>query len=140
MRKGFQFENELNRVAQYLNAQGAHMHKNHPRRTESGTWIEGEPFDYEALSGGVLHCFDAKECAGSRWNLKNAKLSQLNNLLACARNGARAYFLVWFTMSDKVVRFDAEQVRAALAEGKKSLSPEEGVSWDWTELDTSRRR
>lgn len=138
MRRGFEFEAELNRVSKYLNANGIHMHKNHARRTEQGIYLEGEPFDYEVISGGVIHCFDAKECVGRRWNLSNAKLSQLNNLLVCQKNGAQAYFLVWYRSENKIVRFDAEVVKQKLAEGQKSLIPEEGKKWEWTELLTSK--
>ena len=138
MRRGYEFECELNRVSKYLNANGIHMHKNHARRTEQGIYLEGEPFDYEVISGGVIHCFDAKECAGKRWNLSNAKLSQLNNLLVCQKNGAQAYFLVWYRNENAIIRFDAELVRQKLAEGQKSLTSEEGVKWEWTELLTSK--
>ena len=134
MRRGFEFENELNRVSKYLNSQGVHMHKNHARRTEQGIYLEGEPFDYEVISHGVIHCFDAKECSGKSWSLANAKLSQLNNLLACQKNGAQAYFLVWFKEVNKIVRFDADFIKEALINGRKSLKPEEGKSWQWTEL------
>ena len=89
----------------------------------------------EILHRGVLHCFDAKECEGKLWSLKNAKLSQLNNLLVCEKNGAEAYFLVLFK-PDKIVRFNASLVRDAILAGKKSLGPEEGAEWDWTELNT----
>ena len=138
MRRGYELENELNRLSKYLNAHGVHMHKNHARRTEQGVYLEGEPFDYEVLSNGVLHCFDAKECSSERWYLKNAKLSQLNNLLVCRKNGAQAYFLVWFRKYNKIVRFNAEQIKQKLSDGIKSVSPEEGEVWDWTELVTSR--
>ena len=138
MRRGHEFEAELNRVSKYLNANGIHMHKNHAHRTEQGIYLEGEPFDYEVISGGVIHCFDAKECAGKRWNLSNAKLSQLNNLLVCRKNGAQAYFLVWYRNENAVIRFDAELVRQKLADGQKSLTKEEGKEWQWTELLTSK--
>ena len=138
MRRGHEFEAELNRVSKYLNANGIHMHKNHARRTEQGIYLEGEPFDYEVISGGIIHCFDAKECAGRRWNLSNAKMSQLNNLLVCRKNGAQAYFLVWYRNENTIIRFDAELVRQKLADGQKSLTPEEGDEWEWTELLTSR--
>ena len=138
MRRGFEFEIQLERLAIYLNANGVHMHKNHARRTTEGVYIEGEPFDYEIICDGAVHCFDAKECEEKRWNLKNAKPRQLNNLLICAKNGAEAYFLVLFK-PDKVVRFDAEVVRSALEKGVKSLRPEAGVSWDWKKFDTSRK-
>ena len=138
MRRGHEFEAELNRVSKYLNANGIHMHKNHAHRTEQGIYLEGEPFDYEVISGGVIHCFDAKECAGKRWNLSNAKLSQLNNLLVCRKNGAQAYFLVWYRNENAVIRFDAELVRQKLVDGQKSLIKEEGKQWQWTELLTSK--
>ena len=138
MRRGHEFEAELNRVSKYLNANGIHMHKNHARRTEQGIYLEGEPFDYEVISGGTIHCFDAKECSGDRWNLSNAKLSQLNNLLVCQKNGAQAYFLVWYRKINAVIRFDAELVKQKLADGVKSLKAEEGKKWEWIELLTSR--
>ena len=138
MRRGFEFEIELNRVAKYLASQGVHMHKNHAHRTQSGLYLEGEPFDYEVISNGVIHCFDAKECASKSWNLSNAKVNQLNNLLICQKNGAQAYFLVWFREVNKIVRFDADIVKAALVQGKKSLTPKEGKIWQWTELHTSK--
>lgn len=138
MRRGFEFENELNRVCKYLNSIGIHMHKNHARRTVNGVYLEGEPFDYEVIADGVIHCFDAKECAAKSWSLKNAKLNQLNNLLVCQKNGAQAYFLVWFTHENKIIRFDVDVIKQALANGKKSLRPEEGKIWQWTELHTSR--
>ena len=138
MRRGYEFETELSRLSKYLNANGIHMHKNHAHRTEQGVYLEGEPFDYEVISCGVLHCFDAKECAGRRWSLKNAKLSQLNNLLVCQKNGAQAYFLVWYRDINAIIRYDAKEIRQKLEEGVKSVTPEEGVKWEWTELVTSR--
>ena len=138
MRRGYKLEAELSRLSRYLNASGIHMHKNQARRTEQGVYLEGEPFDYEILVSGTLHCFDAKECAGRSWPLSKAKLSQLNNLLICAKNGAHAYFLVWYKASNQLVRYDAEQIRQALLSGRKSITPEEGEKWEWTELVTSR--
>lgn len=134
MRRGHNFEAELDRLSKYLNAKGIHMHKNHAKRTEQGVYLEGEPFDYEVFSHGVIHCFDAKECASSRWNLKNAKLSQLNNLLMCQKNGAQAYFLVWYKERNLIIRFDAELIKEALKSGKKSLTPEDGEQWEWENL------
>ena len=136
MRRGYQFENELNRVAKYLSSIGIHMHKNHAHRTESGVYLEGEPFDYEVIAHGTIHCFDAKECAAKSWNLSNAKLNQLNNLIMCQKNGAQSYFLVWFRERNLFIRFEADVVQQALINGKKSLTPEEGIKWQWTELRT----
>jgi len=134
MRKGHEFEIELDRVSKYLGTVGIHMHKNHARRTENGVYLEGEPFDYEVISHGRIHCFDAKECAGKSWSLQNAKINQVNNLAMCRKNGAEAYFLVWFKAVNSIIRFDVEVVKSALIDGRKSLKPEEGTKWDWTEL------
>ena len=139
MRRGITFENQLNELAKYLNLQGIHMHKNNALRSFKGAFLEGEPFDYEIIAGGRFHCFDAKECAGKRWSLKNAKPAQLYNLLNCAHNGAEAYFLVWFKMSDKLIRFDADQVQSALNNGVKSLTEKDGEIWKWTELNTLKK-
>ena len=134
MRRGFEFENELNRVSKYLASIGIHMHKNHVHRTESGLYLEGEPFDYEVIANGHFHCFDAKECSAKSWSLKNAKLNQVNSLCMCKNNGAQAYFLVWFKTLNKIIRFDADLVKNALINGRKSLKPDEGEIWEWTEL------
>ena len=134
MRRGFEFENELNRVGKYLASVGIHMHKNHAHRSISGEFLEGEPFDYEVISHGTVHCFDAKECSSKSWSLKNAKLNQINNLCMCQNNGAEAYFLVWFKPVNKIIRFDAKIVKDALIRGRKSLDPDEGEIWEWTEL------
>ena len=135
MQRGITFEKRLNELSKQLNLQGVHMHKNHALRSFKGAYLEGEPFDYEIIAGGCFHCFDAKECASKRWSLRNAKLSQLNNLLNCAHNGAEAYFLVWFKLTDHIIRFDADLVQQALNNGKKSLTEEDGVIWRWTKLN-----
>jgi len=137
--RGHYLEKEIERVLKFLESLGVHGHKNHARRTADGAYIEGEPFDYEVFSNGVLHCFDAKECAGKTWSLKNAKLSQIDNLLKCAAHGAEAYFLVFFKAFQKLKRFDAAYVKDALRSGRVSLGPDEGVDWDWTVLKPSRK-
>lgn len=137
--RGHYLEKEIERVLKFLESLGVHGHKNHARRTADGAYIEGEPFDYEVFSNGVLHCFDAKECAGDKWSLKNAKLSQMDNLLKCAAHGAEAFFLVYFKTVRKLVRFNVQFVKEAMCSGKKSLGPDEGVDWDWTVLKPSRK-
>lgn len=138
-RKGAYLEREIERVLSYLSTLGIHGHKNHVRRTAEGQYLEGEPFDYEVFVNGTVHCFDAKECAGKTWSLKNAKLSQIDNLLKCAAHGAEAYFLVFFKAFQKLKRFDAAYVKDALRSGRVSLGPDEGVDWDWTVLKPSRK-
>lgn len=132
MRKGHYLELEMNRVLNYLNRIGIHGHKNHANRTQDGTYVEGEPFDYEVISHGQTFCFDTKECNADAWNLKtNAKLAQVKNLFDAAENGAEAFFLVWFAKVNKIIRFDIYKVKEALETGVSSLKPEEGEGFDW---------
>jgi penicillin-binding protein-related factor A (putative recombinase) len=96
-----------------------------------GIYLEGEPFDYEVFCSPP-HVFDAKESKTDRWSLGNAKPHQVKALLDCRNSGAEAYFLVLFPSGLR--RFDAEQVRAAMAEGKKTLRAEEGEVWEWEQF------
>lgn len=130
MKKGSYLEREIDRVLKFLDARGIHGHKNHPKRLNDGTYIEGEPFDYEVFSPSRLWCFDTKECESDAWPLSKAKLSQVDSLVKCARAGAEAFFLVWFAKTRRLVRFDAELIAARLGKGG-SLTPDEGVVFDW---------
>lgn len=130
MKKGSHLENEMDRVLKFLDMRGIHGHKNHPKRTNDGTYIEGEPFDYEVFSPSGMWCFDTKECEADAWPLSKAKLSQVNNLLKCAQAGAQAFFLVWFVRQRRLIRFDAEMVAGRLG-SKGALSPNEGIDFDW---------
>lgn len=134
MRRGQYLETELNRVLKYLNSIGIHAHKNHPKRTDDGKYLEGEPFDYEVISHGRVYTFDAKECQRKKWNLQNAKPKQIKHLLNCKHQGADSFFLVYFFPANKLIKFDVELVRQRIADGIKSLSPGEGVKWDWRTL------
>lgn len=122
----------MNRVLKHLNNIGIHGHKNHANRTQDGTYIEGEPFDYEVISQGKTYCFDTKECHADSWNLKtNAKISQIKNLYDAAQNGAESFFLVWFATSNKIITFNIYKVREALEQGVSSLKAEDGSAFDW---------
>lgn len=115
----------MDRVLKFLDARGIHGHKNHPKRLNDGTYVEGEPFDYEVFSPSHVWTFDTKECEADAWPLSKAKLSQVNNLLKTG-----GFFLVWFVKARRLVRFDAELVKSKLGV-QGSLSPDEGVEFDW---------
>lgn len=134
MRRGHHLEQRIDEVIFHLNSIGIHAHKNHVRRTATGIYLEGESFDYEVFSRGKFTCFDAKECNTKRWSLKNAKRTQVENLLNCQKHGADAFFLVYFVPEGKLVRFDADTVNDSLCSGTKSLVSSDGRPWDWTEL------
>ncbi|MEA5034199.1 hypothetical protein [Cloacibacillus evryensis] len=125
MRKGAHLEREIDRVIKFLDTRGIHGHKNHAKRTQDGTYIEGEPFDYEIFSPSRVWCFDAKECEASAWPLSKAKLSQVSNLLKV--NG---FFLVWFSGPKKLIAFDAKIIQAKLGL-QGSITPDEGTEFDW---------
>lgn len=132
-RRGHNLEIQIGRLFSFLNERGVHAHKNHARRTVDGLYLEGEPFDYEIFVSPP-HVFDAKECQGNCWSLSNAKPTQIKHLLNCRNHGAEAYFLVLFGGKD-LRRFDAEFVRDAIANGRKSLEKFEGKEWDWREFE-----
>lgn len=129
-------ERALDGALSRLRALGIHGHKNHPKRTITGRFLEGEYFDFEVIAAGKTYCFDAKECAGNRWNLGNAKPRQVEALLQCAAHGAEAFFVVLFRGRGLkgLRRFDAQDVADALRNGKKSLTADEGKPWSWKEL------
>jgi penicillin-binding protein-related factor A (putative recombinase) len=134
MRRGFYFEIQLEKIIEHLNENNVHAHKNHPRRTTGGVYVEGEPFDYEVFTRRGVHVFDAKESKTDEWSLSNAKAGQIKHLQNCKIiGGAEAYFLVLFEY-EHVRRFDVEFVIKSITDGKKSLTKEEGAPWDWTEL------
>ena len=139
MQRGHFLESELDRVIEYLNSIGVHGHKNHARRTVDGTYLEGEPFDYEVLVDGVLHCFDAKESKTDKWALSNAKPLQVKHLQNCKKHGAEAYFLVYFASRRKLKRFDVDVVIEEM-KNKSYLTPDKGGDWDWTELRPSKKK
>ena len=134
--RGKHLEREIDRLISWLDEQGIHGHKNHVKRTEGGVYLEGEPFDYEVFCNGKFAAFDAKECHERRWNLANAKLSQIRHLLNLRKHGADAFFLVYFAQSKRLVKFDVELVRKAIASGAKSLTADEGSDWRWDSLTT----
>lgn len=133
MRRGHKLEQELGRLVEYFNSIGVHAHKNHVKRTVSGVYLEGEPFDYEIFKEGKLYCFDAKECQGDKWPISNG-VKQLASLRDLAAHGAEAFFLVWFVKTNQLIRFDIGCVFKAIDDKKTALSPQEGVPWKWEEL------
>lgn len=133
--KGKEFERSIDQWLRVLRANGVYGQKNNASRTHDGLYRKGESFDYLIIHKDGVICFDAKECHGSRWNLKtNAKDSQIENLALAKRNGADAFFLVWFKQSNVVVKFNVDVVWQAKQEGIKSLTAEDGEVWEILEI------
>ena len=66
-KKSTQFENKIKQVCDYIEEIGGHAHKNHAERLQDGTYIKGEPFDYEIFLPNYKAVFDAKECKTREW-------------------------------------------------------------------------
>ena len=128
MRKGHVFESEIKKVMDYIINLGYHAHKNHPERTVSGKYLEGEPFDWEVFTPKYRAVFDAKECASDTWHMQEKDLRQANNLKKCRNAGLEAYFLINF--SGKVKQLNIDKVIEVMSYNRKSFKIDECVDWE----------
>ena len=133
MNRGKYLENQIEKLIDHVIANGYWGQKNHERRTASGVYLEGEPFDYYIMTDKIKWAFDAKECKGPRWPIKDKEIRQTNNLLRLKKCGFEAFFLVLFAPAN-LVRFEAETVATVLTTGRRSLRPEEGKPFDYKEV------
>lgn len=133
MNRGKEFEKYLEDLCSVLESHGIYTEHKSTTRLADGTPVKGEPMDFEILARGRILKFDAKECGEVRWNLKkNAR--QNDKLKQAKANGADAFYLVWFKLWNKAVRFDVEQVMEAAEQGVKSLRVNDGPVWEWERL------
>lgn len=130
MRRGYSLENQIDKIIGYVNDSGGQAHKNHAQRTADGLYISGEPFDYEIFFNNKVMCFDAKECKQERWNLANAKLTQVKHLNNCKACGCDSFFLVYFYNDNKLVKFDVTFIVECMKNQIKSLPSNQGVIFD----------
>ena len=119
--RGKSLENALNKYITYLESVGIHAHKNHANRSHDGKYLAGEPFDYEIFRDKTLIAFDAKECKSNSFQTTNCKLSQIKSLQDIERHGGEAFFLVYFFLTNSLVKYTLEQVMK-----NTSLKPEQG--------------
>lgn len=134
MQRGKSLEKQLDGLCKYINSIGFHAHKNHPLRTVDGTYLEGEPYDYEiflSANGVPYHaCFDAKECADLIWRMKPKDIKQAETLKHCKNAGADAFFLIYFVPTKTLLKIDVDDVIAVLQTGHKSVSSTLGEQWN----------
>lgn len=116
-RRGNQFENQIQKVCDYVEAIGGHAHKNHAERLQDGTYIKGEPFDYEIFLPGYMAVVDAKECKTTKWHMVDKDIRQCNEMKKCKNAGLKAYFLICFEGHD-VRMIDVDTVIATLKKRK----------------------
>ena len=128
-RRGYIFENQIQKVCDYVEAIGGHAHKNYPERLQDGTYIKGEPFDYEIFLPEYKAVFDAKECKTRKWRMVEKDIRQCNEMKKCKNAGLKAYFLICFENGD-VRMIDVDTVIDILKTGSKTIPAEGNPQWD----------
>lgn len=128
-RRGYVFENQLEKVCEYVEKIGGHAHKNHPERLQDGTYIKGEPFDYEIFLPNYKAVFDAKECKTNKWHMVEKDIRQCDEMKKCKNAGFKAYFLICFE-GRNVRMIDVDYVIDNLKKGSKTISAEGFPKWD----------
>ncbi|HIZ77917.1 MAG TPA: Holliday junction resolvase RecU [Firmicutes bacterium] len=134
MIKGRYLETQVEKVIAYLKTMGYWGQKNYPYRTDSGIYIDGEPFDYYIITNKVKLAFDAKECNSARWQIREKDIKQANNLVKLSRCGFDAFFLVYFVHEDKVIKFDIATVMQTLSQGRKNMKSNEGKEYRFEDI------
>ena len=134
MRKGYKLEAQIQKVLDYVNSIGYHAHKNNPRRTVDGVYLEGEPFDYEIMTPMFIDCFDAKEVKGEVWAMHKKDIMQAEHLKHAKNAGIRAYFLIQFGAGTYPLMIDIDSVIDLLKRNIKSIPMTLGKRWDVVEV------
>lgn len=73
--------------------------------------------------------FDAKECQGPVWYMKEKDIKQAENLKHCKNAGLDAYFLIFFE-NKEVKQIDIDDVIEVLKTGKKGIRKDIGKEWN----------
>ena len=126
--RGKNLESAVKKLFESYESRGIHCQQNHPEQLHDGTLVKRHGFDFQILYQGKFYAFDAKECALPAWPLDKAKPHQVKALLDIFSNGGEAFFLVYFTKTKKLVRYDVKTIQEALINGDKKIYPEKGMS------------
>ena len=121
--RGRQLERAINELFKRYRALSIPCGQIFPRQLHDGTIVDKAPFDFWAFHGGRFRAFDAKMCEAHAWNVNtNAKLHQVKALTDIAAHGGEGFFLVLFTRTRQLVRFNVPFEYPDL----KSLKPMHG--------------
>ena len=132
-RRGFIFEIQVKKVCEYVEAIGGHAHTNHAERLQDGTYIKGEPFDYEIFLPNYKAVFDAKECKTNKWHMVDKDIRQCDEMKKCKNAGLKAYFLICFEGHD-VRMIDVDTAIEILKYGSKTIPAADNPKWDLIEI------
>ena len=124
--RGKKLEHAVKKLFESYESRGIHCQQNFPEQLSDGTKIKRHGFDFQIFYENKFYAFDAKECALSSWPLDKAKPHQVKALLDVVNNGGTGFFLVYFTKSKELVKFDVKIVQKAIINGSKKLSPSSG--------------
>ena len=123
--RGRPLERKIRELFKHYQARGIPCQQNHPRtimKKGLATPIEKHGFDFQLLYKGMFWAFDAKLCKSVLWPTSNAKPHQRAELLRISEQGGQGFFLVYFALHRKLIRFDVP------LSNKKSLSPDDGTT------------
>lgn len=129
MQRGHSFEKQIDKVIEYIESIGFHGHKNNAKRLKDGTYIQGEPFDFEIFLPNRHDCFDTKQCKTDIWDIVPKDIKQANELKKCKNAGCNAYFLICFKGKEVKV-IDVDTVIKTLKNNKKSIKNINLPDWD----------
>lgn len=124
--RGKTLEKTIKKLFESYESRGIHCQQNHPEQLHDGTLVKHHGFDFQIFYQGKFYAFDAKECAAKAWPLDKAKLHQLKALLDVEANGGEAFFLVYFTQENILVKYSAKIIQQAIINSQKKLLPLEG--------------
>jgi penicillin-binding protein-related factor A (putative recombinase) len=123
-------ESQIDKLILKIDKMGYHAHKNNASRNFDGTYLAGEPYDYDLFLPEYCACFDAKMCQSKSYSIKDKDIKQINNLAKCKKAGMDSFFLIYFSTAKKLLKFDVDILIGILESGKKSINIEKGVKWD----------
>ena len=130
--KGKFLERNIDKICDRINHMGGFAHKLQPKRTQDGTYLEGEPFDYIVILPNYKAVFDAKEVKGSKWHMVLKDIKQCNEMKKCKNSGFEAYFIFYFL--NKVRTIDVDEVIKVLESGSKTVDLNTGKKWELLEV------
>jgi recombination protein U len=124
--RGRNLESAVKKLFKSYESRGIHCQQNHPEQLHDGTLVKRHGFDFQIFYEEKFYAFDAKECALTAWPLDKAKPHQVKALLDVADNGGEAFFLVYFTKSKELIRYDVKKIQNSIINGCKKVLPSEG--------------
>lgn len=125
--RGKSLEKAIKQLFASYESRGIHCQQNHPEQLHDGTLVKHHGFDFQIFYQGKFYAFDAKECAAKAWPLDKAKPHQLKALLDVEANGGEAFFLVYFTVPQTLVKYSAKIIQNAIINNEKKVSPDQGI-------------